>query len=199
MATSKKDSSKNSDERRPPKCDVIIAEINKTLQEVCKSKQNYLDVCKLENPLPQPPKPCQPVKFPSILPQVSIKWGDSECDCFETNDTEVLCVTVCNPYSNVTLKDLKIASIRVCDENGKDVLPLPDGTPSVQLIPRGPYCFGDIAPCEGEQQHCVSREFVIQTCGAKPGKYRIKLEGICFDVWYHYDSSYCFELKLCKD
>jgi len=143
---------------------------------------------------------CHPAKFPDIRPCISVKWGDSECDCLETNDVEVLCITVCNCYSNVTLTDLTIEQIVVVDAAGRPVLTLPDGTPSVQALPSGPICFGDIGPCtEGGRPPCVSRELVLYTRGAVGGNYRLLFRGICFEVCHHYQLDQCFKVKLCRD
>lgn len=146
---------------------------------------------------------CYEADIPEIAPDIKITWGDSDCDCLETNDLETMSITVCNHYSNIAFKNFTIGKISVVDENGKAVAKLPDGTDSVELVPTGPHCFGDIAACNNEPNNkvtnCVSREFVLHTKGAKSGKYKLLLEGICFDVCYHYNQKTCFELKLCKD
>ncbi len=143
---------------------------------------------------------CHPAQFPEIRPCISVKWGDSECDCLETNDLEVLCITVCNCYSNVTLRDLTIEQIVVVDAAGNPVPTLPDGTPSVQAIPSGPICFGDIGPCtEQGRPPCVSRELVLYTRGAVGGNYRLLFRGICFEVCHEFELDQCFKLKLCRD
>ena len=138
---------------------------------------------------------CRKVKFPDLKPCISIKWGDSECDCIESSDYEVMTLTVCNCYQNVTFNNFKISMLEVLDSNGNPVPILPDGTPSVKLHPVGIYCFGNIAPCT-----CVSREFVLINEGAKAGKYKIVLKGICFDVIKAYaEKEDCFEFEICKD
>jgi hypothetical protein len=143
---------------------------------------------------------CVAVKFPDIKPCISVKWGDSECDCMETDDVEILCVTVCNCYSNVTFNDLSIGHIKITDTAGNPVPTLPDGTPSVQIIPSGPICFGDIPPCkEGNHPGCVSREVVLYTRGAIGKDYRVSFEGVCFNVTHEFQSKQCFILKLCQD
>jgi hypothetical protein len=111
----------------------------------------------------------------------------------------VLCVTVCNCYCNVTFEDFIIGRIQITDRNGKPVPTLPDGSPSVQVVPSGPICFGDIGPCEPDKPSCVSREFVINTCGAKADCYILSFEGVCFRVSYELQSRQCFIVKLCQD
>lgn len=56
---------------------------------------------------------------------------------------------------------------------------LPNGDPSIELVPVGPYCFDDIAPCT-----CVTRELVLRRRGAPGGPCRIRVRGICFDVCF---------------
>lgn len=145
---------------------------------------------------------CYLAELPKIKPSINIKWGDSQCDCIETNDFEVFCITVCNPFSNVSFNNFKIGRISICDENGNPVDLLPDGTPSVEIFPMGPYCFGDIGPCSTDSNkgsNCVSREFVLRSRGAKGGKYKLKVDGVCFSIEQASAKPECFELMLCKD
>ncbi|MFN0033782.1 MAG: hypothetical protein ACKVUS_01865 [Saprospiraceae bacterium] len=142
---------------------------------------------------------CEPVELPEVEPCFSVSWGDSDCDCFETNDFEVLCITACNCYSNITFEHLTIHQITVVDEFGNPVPNLPDGMPSVEVIPFGPICFGDLGPCVPGQPSCKSRQVVMRTCGALSGKYRLKFEGICYEICYGGFAEACFEFHLCKD
>lgn len=141
---------------------------------------------------------CIELEMPEVAPCVSIRWGDSECDCLETDDYEVLYITVCNCYTNVTFIDFKIGMIQILDEDGKPVQVLPNGTPSVDVRPVGPFCFGDVAPCKDGEPNCVAREFVLYNKGAKPGKYQIKLEGICYSIQPTQAAMQeCFTFHLC--
>jgi hypothetical protein len=142
---------------------------------------------------------CKEVEFPVIKPCVSISWGDSDCDCLETDDVETLCITICNCYSNLTFSSLSVGAIYVTDSSGNPVPILPDGTPSVQILPLGPICFGDVPPCKDGKPGCISREFVILTRGAKGGHYKVVVNGICYSITNHYDASECFDLNLCQD
>jgi hypothetical protein len=142
---------------------------------------------------------CQTAEIPPLEPCISVKWGDSKCDCFETDDTEIVCITVCNCYSNISFSNLTIAAVYVTTAGGGAVPILPDGTPSVQIVPLGPVCFGDIPPCRDDRPGCVSREFVIRTRGARSGAYEVHLAGICYDVCFHYDRTDVFQLTLCAD
>jgi hypothetical protein len=143
---------------------------------------------------------CVEVKFPDVHPCISVTWGDSPCDCLETDDVEVFCVTVCNCYSNITFGNLSIGQILVTDMVGDPVANLPDGTPSVQVIPSGPICFGDIPPCrDKDHPGCVSRELVVYTRGAIGKDYRLSFNAICFSVCHQFQSEQCFTMKLCQD
>ena len=141
---------------------------------------------------------CKEIEVPEIKPCISISWGDSDCDCLETDDFEILCISVCNCYSNVTFNDFNISRIEITNSKGKPVANLPDGTPSVQAVPIGPICFGDIDPCIDGEASCVYREFVLNTRGAKEGEYQVKLDGICFGVTFQYKEEVCFQFELCK-
>jgi hypothetical protein len=145
-----------------------------------------------------PPR-CVDAAIPDLRPCVSISWGDSRCDCMETDDTEVLCITVCNCYSNVTLRDLTIGFVFVTDANGAGVPVLPDGTASVDIRPLGPLCFGDIPPCRDGRPGCVSREVVLIARGARPGGYQVQVGAICYSASFDYQAQECFRLQLCRD
>jgi len=143
---------------------------------------------------------CEEVPLPDIQPCISVAWGDSPCDCLETDDVEVACITVCNCYSNVTFNDLSIGQIFVTDLAGNPVPNLPDGTPSIQIVPSGPICFGDVGPCtDKEHPSCVSRELVIYTRGAIGKKYRLNFRGICFTVCHEIQSEQCLIMSLCQN
>jgi hypothetical protein len=113
---------------------------------------------------------------------------------------EILSINVSNCYSNVTFNDLNIGHILITDMAGKPVPNLPDGTPSVQLIPSGPICFGNIDPCQNQNDPTtVSRELVLRTRGAIGKDYLLSFEGVCFTVSHHFQSKQCFVVKLCQD
>src|SRR5882724_1106040 len=143
---------------------------------------------------------CVDVQFPATKPCISVSWGGSVCDCLETDDVEVLCITACNCYSNVTFNDLSIGQILVTDRAGQPVATLPDGTPSVQVFPSGPICFGNLGPCvDKDHPSCVSQELVLYTRGAIGKSYKLIFRGICFKVCHEYQSWQCFTMKLCQD
>lgn len=137
---------------------------------------------------------CVEARIPELRPCVSIHWGDDRCDCIEGNDTEVLCITVCNCYSNVTFRDVTISYVFVTNAET-----LPDGTPSVDIRPLGPICFGDIPPCTDGRGACVSREVVMMLRGARPGSYTIEMGNICYSVAFDYESRACFTFDVCRD
>jgi hypothetical protein len=144
--------------------------------------------------------PCQTVEWPTVQPCLSITWGDSNCDCLGTDDVEVLCLTACNGYDNVTFSKLVVHQIRVTDLAGNPVPLLPDGTPSVQVLPSGPIVFGQLEPCQGKgTASCVRRELVLITRGALGPNYKLSLEGVCFDITRHGQADACFVLPLCQD
>jgi hypothetical protein len=140
------------------------------------------------------PYKCEPLRIPELHPWTEISWGDSKCDCIESDDTEIMYVTVCNPYSNLTLSNFTIEKIEVEHVNGKPPALLPDGTPSIQLVPIGPYCFDDIPPCS-----CVTRQFIVRLRGALGGHYKMMLRGMCFEACIHGDTEGCFDFHVCKD
>lgn len=143
---------------------------------------------------------CSPIEIPDCDPCIRLHWGDGPKDCLETEDTEILCITVCNPYCNVILADFTMQLV-ITDEAGNPVATLPDGTPSVRIKPDYMICFGDIPPCDPKKPDdpsCISREIVLLTCGALEGKYKIRLV-YCFDACFtKLDFDRAFEIELVK-
>lgn len=141
---------------------------------------------------------CQPVKIPEILPCFKLKWGDGPNDQMETDDVEVLCITACNPYSNVTLKNLEIVVSVISKATGDPVPNLPDGTPSVFIKPSHMICFGDLPPCDPKNPNeltCVSREVVLVTRGAEATDYVFKI-GYCFIAEFAFRGIDNFKFEL---
>jgi hypothetical protein len=173
------------------RCRKLATEVDAILTERARLQNSMAHCCDKQPGEPQ----CKPLEIPPLQPQTYIHWGNSRCDCIEGDDTEIMYLTICNPYSNLTLSNLTVHELVVVDDQGNAVPNLPDGTPSIQLVPIGPYCFDDIAPCS-----CVSREFLLRLRGA-PGnrKYRILVRGICFDACFHGDTEACFTFDVCKD
>jgi hypothetical protein len=84
--------------------------------------------------------------------------------------------------------------------NGHPVPVLPDGTPSVQVVPSGPICFGDIGPCNpATAGTCVARELVLYTRGAIGKDYKLSFEGVCYSVTNSFQTEQCFVVPLCRD
>jgi hypothetical protein len=171
------------------RCVKLAAEVDELIAS--NELHNSMLTCKGEPPAGPH---CEPVDIPPLEPQVYIRWGDSKCDCIEGDDTEIMHLTVCNPYKNVTLSNLVVSQLIVVDGNGNPVPNLPNGDPSIELVPIGPHCFDDIAPCT-----CVTREFVLWLRGAPGGTYHIEVKGICFDACFHGDADACFQFEVCKD
>ena len=127
---------------------------------------------------------CQTVPEPKIVPCLRLRWGDGPQDHLETDDTEVLCITVCNPYSNVVLKDFNLQLILTTSTGGA-IPNQADGTPSVQIKPQFNICFDDIPPCDPKnpRKSCVSREVVLIDRGAVPGQYKL-FAFYCFEACF---------------
>jgi hypothetical protein len=169
------------------RCRRIAEEVNRQLP---REQYNLMRPCKGEWQFPR----CQPLQLPPIRPLVFVLWGDSACDCVEGDDTEIMSIVVCNPYTNLVMSHFTINRVVVVNADGSAVPTLPDGSPAIQLVPLGPYCFDDIAPCT-----CIWRQFSLRLRGAKPGAYRILLQGICFEACIHQLQEECVTFQVCKD
>ena len=158
-------------------CEQFDDLINEFLRRSCSQKQ-------FEEKTGSCDDRCRTVDEPKIEPCLRLRWGDGPTDQLETEDTEILCVTVCNPYSNVTLKDFTLHLI-VTDADGTTVAPQADGTPSVMIKPTFMLCFDDIPPCDPQRplESCVSREVVFISRGAVPGKYHVFVV-YCFEACF---------------
>jgi hypothetical protein len=143
--------------------------------------------------------PCRKFEACGLAPEMSVRWGDSACDCLESDDVEVLCITVCNRFSNLTYANFSIGQIVVTEMDGTPVPTLPDGSSSIQFIPSGAICFGDIGPCAPGRQNCVTREVALYTRGAKGKHYRLSFDGVCFTVQHAAKTEACFVLPICQD
>ena len=145
-------------------------------------------------------QPCQQVEQPKLAPCLHLKWGDGPDDRIETDDWEILCISACNPYSNVTLKNFTVHLV-IVDSNGNPVPNLPDGTPSVLIRPDYQIRFGDLPPCNPDAKKpstCVSREVVLISRGAIKGAYTL-YAFYCFDACFTYTSALkAFRLDLVK-
>jgi hypothetical protein len=159
-------------------CGIIDDAANNLIRRACAQKQFEQTSGNCNN------ERCQKVDEPKIEPCLRLRWGDGAQDQLETEDTEVLCITVCNPYSNVAFNDFTL-QLLVTDASGNAVPNLPDGTPSVFIKPSFMICFDDIPPCDpnNPRQSCVSREVVFISRGAKVGTYRI-LVIYCFQACF---------------
>lgn len=138
---------------------------------------------------------CTRLEMPDIEPSFHITWAQDACDCVESDDVEVMNLTICNPYSNIAMTAIVVSRLEVLNADGSPVALLPDGTPSVGIVPMGPYCFGDIEGCG-----CVSREFTLRNRGASARQpYHIRVEGVCFGVSTRHKTKGCFQFEICKD
>jgi hypothetical protein len=186
-----------------PSCSEITKDQEASLRDRCTKKANVLPRINCHCPDAKPSKgdcncKCVPAKLPDLQPCISVRWGDRNSDCVKPGDVQIACVTVCNCYSNVAFQELTIARIVVSDSAGNPAAHLPDGNPSVQVLPTGPICFGDIPPCtERDRPGCISRELVIDARGATGKGYRLSFEGICFTVSHHVQTEQCFVLPVC--
>jgi hypothetical protein len=176
------------------KCSEIENEVEAFLETSLKGHVNALTQCGQEKAIWPGVDQCKPLEIAKIEPTYHITFGASQCDCIESDDVEAMNFTICNPYSNITLSHLTLHRLQVLDGSGQPVALLPDGTPSVEIVPIGPHCFEDIGPCV-----CVTRQFTLRNRGAKQGPYKIIADGVCFDVCVHQDTSVCFTFEICKD
>lgn len=120
---------------------------------------------KVKKPYEQ--KACSTLDVSSITPSFYLHWGDSKRDIIESHDDEVLYITACNSYSNISLKDLTILKVTITPTPGT----LSNGEKEMSLIPDRLICFDTLEGCS-----CATREFTLLTRGVKPQKYTFEIE-----------------------
>lgn len=169
------------------RCEAIARDVDR---ELMRPVFNLMAKCRGEHEFPH----CRPLEMERVRPLFFVLWGDSQCDCIEGDDTEIVTIVVCNPYTNLTMSRFTINRIDVVKADGTPVPLLPDNTPSIQIVPLGPHCFDDIAPCT-----CVWRQFSLRLRGVPAGDYRILLRGICFEICVHQLQEECVTFRVCKD
>lgn len=118
---------------------------------------------------------CSKIELPEIRPCFKLHWGDSNQDNIETHDTEVLFITACNPYSNLSMKGLTISSISITPNQVT-----PNGEMSVNLVPSELICYDVLEPCS-----CSTREYALLTRNAVPGDYTLTVNYCVEDMVLH--------------
>lgn len=83
-----------------------------------------------------------PCAFAASTANSGSAQGDSKCDHIETDDVEILCITLCNRYTNIHFTNVMINYLQVVNAAGNAVPYLPDGTPSVMVVPVGQFVSG---------------------------------------------------------
>lgn len=175
---------------KTPTCDTFSDTINDTIKERFETHQEQLKPCEEREDY----KWCAPIDLPKFTPRVNVIWKHRECDGIAPKSCAIMLLTVSNPYSNVTFSNVMIHSVVVVNSDGEPVELTGDGQPLLEIVPIGPYCFGDIGPCD-----YIAREFTVHGRGIEPGDYKVLVDGICFDICLHQDTSACFRLHVCKE
>lgn len=137
---------------------------------------------------------CKPIGLPAMHPCFYLHYGDSPSDEIETHDTEVVYLTVCNPFTNIRYKDLRITHITILPKSGGG-----NGTPpGVQLVPDKFIQFGCLDGCA-----CKSRALALITRDIMEGEYTIHVD-YCVDELVIQDRSKAagstsFDVSIVKD
>lgn len=147
-----------------------------------------------------PPVECNPVEIPEMGPRFTLRYGEAETDRIDTNDLEVLCLTACNPHSNIIIKDLTVFITALARDGGEiPDLPGPDGMPTVWIKPSHYICFGDLRPCIPDSPNgglsCVSRELVLSTNSAIADNYTFRIT-YCYSVELLFRKQNTFRLEI---
>lgn len=115
---------------------------------------------------------CQSLK---VKPCFYLHWGDSAQDVIDTDDFEVVVLSVCNPFDNVEFRGVTLSEIEITHADGTPVELLPNNTPVAMVVPSKLISFCSVAPCS-----CSHIELVLKTSSAIAGPYKIKFN-CCID------------------
>jgi hypothetical protein len=99
-------------------------------------------------------------------PIFSLHWGDGTTDQFESHDTEIIYISIRNPFRNLIYRGVKIFNIRITPNQV-----LPSGEDALELIPAEIACFDEIEPCS-----YVSRDFAFLIQNAVVQGYQITFD-----------------------
>ncbi|WP_299214489.1 hypothetical protein [uncultured Dokdonia sp.] len=102
-----------------------------------------------------------------LSPCFYFEWGDGASDSIEEHDTEVVYITVCNPFNDIRYKGLKITKLSITPNQGDQV----------KIVPDSFICIDCLEPCS-----CVSREFALITrnCKDLSGEFTLEVD-YCFE------------------
>lgn len=103
-----------------------------------------------------------------FTPHFYFHWGDGKNDQFETHDTEVFYLTVCNPFEDVRYEGLRITKVTLLP----DIHPLD----KIHIVPDRFISLDCLEPCS-----CQTREFALITrANDTAGKYTLDVE-YCYE------------------
>jgi len=145
-------------------CGCKSHKLEKLLLEERKNK--HFTVLGKQSDVCQKSKCCQILDFPEFKPCFSLHWGDSSRDILESHDTEVVYITVKNPYGNLRFNNLVIEEIAVVPNQV-----LPNGDKSFTIVPDKLICFESLKPCSESV-----RQFAIHLRNAMPKNYTIHVK-----------------------
>lgn len=137
---------------------------------------------------------CNPVDLPDLHPCFYLHYGDSPGDEIETHDTEVVYLTVCNRFTNIRYKELRVTSITIVPKAGGG-----DGlADKIKLVPDKFIQFGCLDGCA-----CKSRELALIARDVIAGEYTINVS-YCVDEIVIQDKSKAtgstsFDISIVKD
>lgn len=104
-----------------------------------------------------PPQPLKGMECEKVLgtnvnlaPCIYLHWGDSNTDTIENHDTEIVYITVCNPFDDVEFKGFRITKI--------NLVPNPTQVDQARIVPDRFINYDCLPPCS-----CKTREFTFIT------------------------------------
>ncbi len=137
---------------------------------------------------------CNPIDLPDLHPCFYLHYGDSPGDEIETHDTEVVYLTVCNRFTSIRYKELRVTSITIVPKAGGG-----DGlADKIKLVPDKFIQFGCLDGCA-----CKSRELALIARDVIAGEYTINVS-YCVDEIVIQDKSKAtgstsFDISIVKD
>lgn len=167
---------------------------NSELVQRASAKKHIHSHNSLGNQKPFPLSNCQNLigSNINIVPSVYLQWGESTTDVIENHDTEVMYITVCNPYKDISFNRFRITKINLVDA--------PDYPQQARIIPDRFITYDCIKPCS-----CKTREFTFLTrdqFGQYTGSRNLEIEYCWDDITLAKNAAYgtaIFPIEIIKD
>ncbi|MEM1000494.1 MAG: hypothetical protein AAGN35_25805 [Bacteroidota bacterium] len=134
---------------------------------------------------------CRDADLPEIKPCFFFHYGDPPAEQIEIQGTQAVLITVCNPFTNVSIRGLTITAL-TWSPNGRTTA---DGAAALRIVPDRLIHFPCLSSCT-----CHSTQLTMVARDTPPGKYSLRAQYCIESIELHGQrtgqTSFPMELKL---